>query len=249
MIRWLLVLVVAMGCQGRPAQPAPVSPRGWMISRGLGGHDDARWIDDEPLGPDLNLSSGDAADSTINKLLTYRLELPATVTVGILHLPGTRARRSWLSSPDVSELTQALAESVVAALSRAPRIVRAAVLPALAVGDQYTVASLREAAARLQAHVLMVYRPSCRFYERVPFVGSRHYRAVCTIEAVVLDTRSGIVPFSKVITGEAITQRERDDFDREDTWRRVHLQALVNAATDLSGRVGAFLGTVPQRGG
>jgi hypothetical protein len=59
---------------------------------------------------------------------------------------------------------------MMAALSHSSRVTRALVLPALFVGDKPTVAGLREGAARLQARVLLVYRPNCRFYERVPFM-------------------------------------------------------------------------------
>lgn len=245
-----LLPLMAIACHNQPPQTAPAvgAERPWRLALTSQLANGVGMFDDEPLGSALGLSSEAVDDSTIEVLLGHRLTFPARVTVGILHLPGAMARRSWFFTGEAGDLTQTLADSVVAAISRAPRVERAAVLPVLVVGDQPTVARLREAAARLQAQVLMVYRPNCRLYERVPFVGSTQYRAVCTIEALALDTRSGVIPFSTIITREDITRRERGDFDATGTWRRIQLQALVKAVVEVSIRMGTFLSSVPEPG-
>ncbi|HKE89983.1 MAG TPA: hypothetical protein VKB45_06580 [Gemmatimonadales bacterium] len=239
------LLLVGCGTQSPRTQPSPAPERPWapMAARAFESHD--YLFEDTPLGPDLGLSPGQVPDSLISTLLAHRFTLPPRVSVAILHLPGAQARRSWFATPEALDLTQTVADSTVAGISRAPRVSHAAVLPALLVGDQPTVASLREATARLQADVLLVYRPTCRLYERQPFIGSRQYRGVCTIEAVVLDTRFGIIPFSTVVTREAVTQHQHDDFDDTGTLRRVQLEALLAAAVDLSQRAGTFLVGAP----
>lgn len=243
-----LLLLVSVACQNAPPQtaPTPAGDRPWRAAAFSQLRGDGLWLDDEPLGAELGLSTGDAPDSTIERLLAHRLTLPPGVSLAILHLPGARATRSWLSSGTVTEQTQILADSMVAALSRSSRVTRALVLPALFVGDKPTIAGLREGAARLQARVLLVYRPSCRFYERVPFVGSSQYRALCTIEAAVLETLSGVIPWSTVVTRDYVTQRQRGDFDAGGTWRRAQVEALLIAGLEVSSRVGTFLVRVPE---
>lgn len=166
------LVLVSIACQNAPPQtaPTPAGERPWRAAAFSQLRAEGLWLDDEPLGADLGLSAGQAADSTIERLLAHRLTLPSSVGVAILHLPGARASRSWFSSGTGTELTQTLADSMMAALSHSSRVTRALVLPALFVGDKPTVAGLREGAARLQARVLLVYRPNCRFYERVPFM-------------------------------------------------------------------------------
>lgn len=242
-----VVCTILLGCQTPPAQnPVPVSERPWRPAGTFAMSRAALMVDDEPLANDLALVSGDTPDSAIDNLLARRLALPGRITVGILHLPGPRARFSWFTSGELSDQTQALADSAVAVLLRSKRVERAVVLPVVVVGERYTVASLREAAARLQAHVLLVYRPTCKFYERDPFIGSPQYRAVCTIEAVALETRLGLLPFSTVVTREYVTQKQRGDFDVSAAWRRAQLQALTFGVIDVGTRLGASLATVPE---
>jgi len=214
-----------------------------MLHASLAG--DAWLVDDEPLGTDLGLASGDVADTTIQRLLTYRLRLPPRVTLGLLHLPGPRARLPWFLPAQPNEMTQTLADSAAVALSGSARVERVAVVPAMVLAQQRTIGALREGAARVQADLLMVYRPTCRLYERVPFIGSSQYRAVCTTEAALLDTRSGVIPFSTVVNQESVTQHERDDFDKEATWARVQRQAIIKGLMVVSANVANFLNNAP----
>jgi hypothetical protein len=113
------------------------------------------------------------------------------------------------------------------------------------VPERPSVGVLREAAARLQARALLVYRPSCRVYERRPFVGSPQYRAQCTLEAVLVDTRSGVMPFATVVTRERVTQKQRGEFDLSETLRRAQVEAVVLALHEVGSRLGEAIGQVP----
>lgn len=207
---------------------------------------DALLVDDQPLGSDLGLAVGDVADSTIQRLLMQRVRFPARVTVGVLHLPGPRARMPWFLSGEPNEMTQSLVDSAAAALSQSARVERVAIVPAMVLADQRTVAALREGAARVQADLLMVYRPTCRLYERAPFIGSTQYRAVCTTEVALLDTRSGVIPFSTVVSQESVTQHQHEDFDNGATWARVQLRAITRGVVLASSNVVNFLSNAPQ---
>ena len=62
---------------------------------------------------------------------------------------------------------------------------------------------LREAAARYQADLLLLFRSSCRTFERYRLFEQDQARAFCAVESVMLDVRTGLVPF--VATARAIT--------------------------------------------
>ncbi len=106
----------------------------------------------------------------------------------------------------------------------------------------------RQLAWPAQIAALLVYRPSCRVYERVPFVGSPQYRAQCTLEAVLLDTRSGVIPFATVVTRERVTQKQRGEFDLSETLRRGQMEAIVLALHEVGSRLGEALRQVPVAG-
>ena len=247
--RRFVIPLFLLGCNNQPprTQPSPAADRPWIPMAAARVDFRSPLTGEAPLGQDLGLAPGQVPDSQIPGLLAHHFTLPARVGVAILHLRGAQARSFWFIGTNSAEFTQAVADSAVAGVARSARVGRAAALPGLLVGDHPTVASLREAAARLQADVLLVYRPSCRLFDRQPFIGSRQYRSVCTIEAVVLDTRFGVVPFTTVVTREQVTQHQHEDFDDGGTLRRVQLAALLQAVSEVAQRVGSFLISAPEQ--
>lgn len=76
-------------------------------------------------------------------------------------------------------------------------------------------------------------------------MGGKHYRAQCTLEVVLLDTRSGVMPFAAVVSRERVTQKQRGDFDYRETVRRVQIEAVVLALHEVGSRLTEALGQVP----
>ncbi len=248
-MRYSLVLVATAGllaCTPSTPSTAATPERPWrdVSVRALASA--TEWTPETTaLSADIGLDSSQADDSTILALLHYRLTLPAGITVAVLHLPGTLARRWPGTRGDATEMGQGLADSAVRWISQSPRVHRTVILPSMLVGEHPTVAGLREVAARLQADVLLIYRPSCRLYERDPFVGPTQYRGVCTLEAVVLDSRSGVIPFASLATREQVTQHHKGEFAADETVQRVQVEATSLSFGEVASRLATFLSAVP----
>jgi hypothetical protein len=244
-----LSLLLSFGCVSRTLPTvSPESQRPWRevgVSVMTAERRSFEWPpEQEPLAAELDLGDAGAPDSLIAGLMAHRLAWPAQVAVAVLHLRGPLARQ-WWGSGESGETSQMLADSAIGAVAQSPRVSRASALPALLVPNWPSVGALRESAARLQAAALLVYRPSCRVYERTPFVGSPQYRAQCTLEVVLLDTRSGVMPFATVVTRERVTQKQRGEFDRSETLRRAQVEAIVSALHEVGSRLGEALRQVP----
>ena len=201
-----------------------------------------------PLAAELGLRSDTLPDSTLARLLGLRLTLPRRVAVAVLYFPSAqRGARGWWMHREAPELSAAMSESTLAALRRIPRVERAIPLPQLVVGDSPSPPGLRTAAARFQADVLLVYRPRCSVWERAPFIGRREFRCHCTVEAVVLDTRTGLIPFSIVLASADTTHREGPDVNVEATVLRSQTTATMAALRGVIDSARVFFGSVPER--
>jgi hypothetical protein len=104
---------------------------------------------------------------------------------------------------------------------------------------------LREAAARFQADLLFIFRPDCQTFRRSRFLAADEVRAACTVEAVLLDIRTGIVPFSYVATKEFVARKTGDDASFQETIVQAELQAITDGLEVIANRVVAFLNGVP----
>jgi len=239
-----LAMSAAVGCSSTPpaGTPAPEQAAQLNAARVLFPGP----VDATPLANELGLAIGNLGDTTIGQLLHARLALPRQVAVAVLYLPPVRDYDWWRHSPLTAELTSALADSVSVALARTPRVGRAAVLPSFVIGTQRSFAALQEAAARFQADVLLVYRPTCQVYEDAPVFGRVTYQSTCTLEAVLLDTRTGLLPLAAAATRNDVTRRQRRDRDSDAAVMRAQFAATLAALGEIAGRVGVFLTDVPQ---
>ena len=195
----------------------------------------------------LSLFPSDIAvlsDSAIKRILTYRLTLPHAARVAVIPLGEQPV--GWLSSEDFTRLNEALTDSILTALKESPRVSRAALLPTMLVPRTRTIPYLREAAARYQADLLLGYRTNCTLFHKFRILRRSLYRSVCSVEAILLDTRTGIVPFTAVASRAETFARQKRDFDTREAIINAQFQTTSEALSEVAKKVQVFLATAPE---
>jgi hypothetical protein len=175
------------------------------------------------------LLASDAAvmsDAELQRLLAYQVTLPPKSRIAILSL-GQQTWAGW--SDEFTQLNAQLETNFIAVLRASPAIYDASYLPSLLTPEKRTAPYLREAAARYQADLLFRYRTTCNTYEKYRLFGADETKAYCTVEAVVLDTRSGIVPFTSVGTETFAAKKGQDDLNFAETRRKAEMTAIAAA--------------------
>jgi hypothetical protein len=182
-----------------------------------------------------SLFPGDAevlSDSAVRRILAYELTLPARTRIAVLELGARVGYQRWWSE-ETARMDSHVTDTLLTTLEASSRIGTAAVLPVLLVPQKRTVPYLREAAARFQADLLLVYQPNCAVFERSRFLAANQYRVTCTVEAIALDTRSGVVPFTAIRTRSVVIQRRDEDFSERDMLTRGQFQAVAEAIASV----------------
>jgi hypothetical protein len=106
----------------------------------------------------------------------------------------------WGWSEDFVRMNERVDAEFLAKLRSSQHLRQVSYLPSLVTPREMTIPYLRQAAARFQADLLLVYRTSSQTYDRQKFLGKDESKAYCTVEAILLATRTGIIPFSTVLT-------------------------------------------------
>lgn len=193
----------------------------------------------EPL---FGSSGGALADAEIERILHYRLKLPAKNRIAILKLSSENYWRYY--SNDFTQLNETIAADFIGQLRGSPRVYDASFLPSMLVPEQRTVPYLREAAARYQADLLLAYRSNCRTFEKYKFIDPNETRAYCSVEAVLLDVRSGIVPFTVVSSNEFSARKEPGDTNFNETIKKAEIAAVAKSLNEAASQLNLFLTNV-----
>jgi len=189
----------------------------------------------------VSLFSGDAetlSDEAIQKVLAYRYEPPALSRIALMPF-GREIWSGW--SEELALASERIQADVLDRLRASARVYDASYLPSILVPQIRTVPHLREAAARYQADLLLVYRSYCQSFEKYRIFAADTSRAYCGVEAVLLDTRTGLVPFTTVATRTYDVVENATDTNFRETRLRAQMDATAGAMSDVSSEIVRFL--------
>lgn len=197
--------------------------------------------DDAPF----SLFSGESDgldEAMVARLLNAEVDIPEAARLAVLQLPSRALTRPQYYGTIGSEAgaREAYLDTLRAQLLPAD-VREVEFLPALLVPAQPTVPVLREVAVRLQADALLVFRLSGDLYQNYRAFRSNQIKAYATCEAVLLDVRTGAIPFTTVVTQEYATQKQEADLTDADAQRRAEQQAVLLALGEMGQKVAGFL--------
>jgi hypothetical protein len=223
----LLIGLLAAGCA---KSRAPMTPADYYASEAYQNRDVLR----------QSLFKSDEAVLTseeIERILGSKIQLPAQAHLTVLRLGLPNETLSWafLSGP----------ENPLAVLGTAPRLNRVSWLPSLLIPEKMTVPLLREAAARFQADLLLVYRSPCQQFRDYRLFGTDKAKTYCIAEGLLLDVRTGVIPFSAATTREVRVQAASGDVNFYETMQKAEAQATGEALGELAQQLAAFLAAAP----
>lgn len=183
-------------------------------------------------------------DKKINELLNYQVKLPEKNRIAVLKLSKDNYWRFY--SSDFTELNNSLVESLITKLRSSKRVYDASFLPAMLVSEKRTVPALREAAARFQADLLLAYRSYCQSYQKYKFINPDENKSYCSVESILLDTRSGVIVKSIVSTEDFFASKASKDTNFHETIKKAELEAVAKALGNVADEVVLFLNNVPR---
>ena len=228
--------VLLAGCASMPQGATPIAATQEYAER-------------EPIGGSLFPSDQAVlSDEAVQRILSSKLELPAKAKLALMRFPEAAGSRYYWREEDSSKTQEAQVETLSKALLASDMIAEVTPLPSLMTPTRLSLPILREAAVRMQADLLLVYRVGSDTYSRYRLFAKDKVKAYSTCELVLLDVRTGLVPFTRVVSRECVELKLPADLDLSETVRRAEqassADALRAAADDLVG----FVKSVPRKG-
>ncbi|HUU82458.1 MAG TPA: hypothetical protein VM243_03035 [Phycisphaerae bacterium] len=184
------------------------------------------------------------SNEAIDRILSAKIELPREARLTVLHFGSRWRTPQWWSEP-LAQLHESIDGGLLDTLRASQRISDASFLPSLMTPERQTVSYLREAAARFQADLLLVYYTTSQSHQKEKLLARNQVKAYCTAEAVLLDVRTGIVPFSSVVTRDVLVTESKDDFRFSETIERAELEATNQTVNQIAEELVHFLSTLP----
>lgn len=203
--------------------------------------------------PDENLLSlfdGDnpiLTEEAIARMLSTPVKLPDNAHIAVLQMPGKSFDKMYYYSSiteDEQRIQRENLDSINTQLKKSGIVAKTSSLPSLLIPAEPTIPVLREIAVRLQADMLLVYRINGDLFRNYRIFSKDQYKAYSTCEAVLIDVRTGTLPFTTVTTTEYLTVKQSTDINDDDARRRAEQQAITNSVNGMADSVAVYLRTL-----
>ncbi|NGP90183.1 hypothetical protein [Fodinibius halophilus] len=178
------------------------------------------------------------SQAAIGTILGNKIKLPADAKLAVIKFPDSNPRQEtslygygYWRSEDYLKLQQSYIDTVVSGVTNAKPIRTVSLLPSLLTPKDPTIPVLREAAVRLQAPLLLIFRINSDIYEEFRFFQKNRAKAFATAELVMLDVRTGIIPFTTIVTKDHLSEKVDSDSNNREMMMRTEQEA-VNKALD-----------------
>lgn len=185
------------------------------------------------------------SEEDIARILSSEIQLSDTVRVAILNYSSNSINRyysSYWSNEEFLKLQQSFIEIFKEKLEANGKVKRVVLMPKLMIGANPNIFTLRESAVRLQADLFLVFSINSDIYYRYKVFKKDEAKAYATAEALLMDVRTGIIPYSEIVTREKQVVKDNTiDLSDQDTQKRAENGAIQATLEELSTRLSQYL--------
>ncbi len=183
-------------------------------------------------------------EEDIQKVLDGNYQLPQRLRIAIVKLDNPQFRRYYLdywTDENYLKSQQAYLDLFSEKISESPRVSKLSIMPDLLIPRTPTLTNIREAAVRMQADVVVIYSISGDLYSKNKFFNKPDIKAFATTQLIMLDVRTGLIPFSTIVTKDYLSQKLKDELDNSETRNRIQNEAVLLTINDIGKQVSGFL--------
>lgn len=182
------------------------------------------------------------SEENIQKILDGAYKLPNQLRVAMVRLePVAPSKRYYWSDEQYLKTQQAYLDLFAEKFRQSPRVTKFSIIPDLLISKTPSFTNIREAAVRMQADVVVVYAITGDIYSKYKLFAKPDIKAFATTQLVLLDVRTGLIPFSTIVTKDYLSQKKKEELDYAEASSRIQNEAVLLTITEISQQITAFL--------
>ena len=93
----------------------------------------------------------------------------------------------------------------------------------------------------MQADIVVVYAITSDIYSKYKFFSKADIKAFATTQLIVLDIRTGLIPFSSIVTRDDLSQKKKEELDHSEAASRIQNEAVLLTISDIGQKISDFL--------
>lgn len=198
---------------------------------------------DPPIIKSLfNDKNATISEENIKKILEGHYELPQNLRVSIVKLESTQSYRSYFwNNETYLKSQQEYLDLFTSQFTQSERVKKVSKIPDLLISSNPTFTSIREAAVRMQSDIVVVYSINSDLYSKYKLFSKSDIKAFATTQLIILDVRTGLIPFSTISTKEYQSKRTDSEVNDNEAANRIKNKAVLLSIKAIGEKINTFL--------
>jgi PBP1b-binding outer membrane lipoprotein LpoB len=204
---------------------------------------ESRYADNsEPITQSLfSDKNATISEENIQKILDGDFKLPQQLRVAIVKVDNTQGRRYYWNDEEYLKTQQSYLDLFTSKLMQSQRVIAVSTIPDLLLTKPQSFTTIREAAVRLQADVVIVYSITTDIYSKYKVFTKPDIKAFATTQLILLDVRTGLVPFSTIVTKDQLSKKQENEMDNSEATNRIQKEAVLMTIEEIGNKLIEFL--------
>ncbi len=187
------------------------------------------------------------SEENIQKILDGRYELPQQLRVAIVRLdPSPQAKRyqwNYWNDEQFLKTQQAYLDLFTEKFKNSAKVIQVSSIPELMISKTPSFTNIREAAVRMQADIVVVYSINSDIYSKYKLFSKSDIKAFATTQLIILDVRTGLIPFSAITTRDYLSQKIKEELDHAEAANSVQNEAVLMTIEEIGNKITSFIAT------
>jgi hypothetical protein len=177
----------------------------------------------------------------IQKILDGSYKLPEKMRVAIVRIDNNQQRHYYWNDEQYLKTQQSYLDLFEHRFKESSRVTKVSIIPDLLISKTPSFTNIREAAVRLQSDIVVVYSITGDIYSKYKLFTKPDIKAFATTQLIVLDVRTGLIPFSTIVTKDIVSQRKKEELDNSETRNRIQNEAVLLTINEVVQKISDFL--------
>jgi hypothetical protein len=185
------------------------------------------------------------SEENVQRILDGTYKLPQQLRVAIVRLePTPQLKRyywNYWSDEQYLKTQQSYLDLLADKFKQSSRVTKLSIIPDLLISKTPSFTNIREAAVRMQADVVVVYAVTSDIYSKYKLFSKPDIKAFATTQLIILDIRTGLIPFSTIATKDFLSQKKKEELDNTEAASRIQNEAVLLTISDIGQKITDFL--------
>jgi hypothetical protein len=210
---------------------------------GTGSSSQAYYQTDPPITQSLfDDQSSTISEENIRKILEGTYSLPENLRISLVKLESRQNQRSYYwNNETYLKSQQEYLDRFTESFKRSERVQQVSQIPDLLISSTPTFTSIREIAVRTQSDLVAIYSIHSDLYSNYKVFGKADIKAFATTQLIVMDVRTGLIPFSSIVTKEFQSKRMDGELNDQEASERIKNEAVLLTIQEIGEKINQFL--------